>query len=92
MNTHDFSRACVKRDFYVRVPASFLGQDFDSVVVIFVTGMAIVITVKFPVQDDGRSAGRRKLSRHLQFLGIDGAKGCGRTYRTRPFGAPKASE
>ena len=73
--------SCVEGDFNIRVLASFLGQDFDSKVVIFVGGSTAVVAVNFTEQDDGRRPRRRGFARHLQFLRIDGTKCCGRTDR-----------
>ena len=56
MEIADRSLILVKRDLNVRSLAPFFGQDFDSNVIIFVTGVGVVIAEDLAVQDEMMAA------------------------------------
>jgi hypothetical protein len=65
MNGLDIPLVSEEGDFNVRVLAPFLGQDFDSKVVIFVARLAAVVTINFTVQDDGGRPRRSGFTRQI---------------------------
>jgi hypothetical protein len=70
-----------KGDLYIRVLASFLGQDLDAIVVFFVNSpLATVVAFNLAVEDDRRRSGSERFTRHLQFFRRDWLKTRAREY------------
>src|SRR5262249_55413609 len=57
-----------ERDVDVRVLAALFRQNLDADIVVFVRGETCVIAIHLPVQDDGRGAGRLRVSGHLELV------------------------
>jgi hypothetical protein len=64
----------IEGDFDIRILAPLFCEDLDAVVIILVRGAPIVVAVHLAVENDGGSARSLRLTRHLQFIWIDGLK------------------
>src|SRR5438874_6923986 len=61
-----------KWNLNIRVFTALFGQDFDADVVVLSVGPAAIVLVHFAIKDDGRGAGRKGLTGHLQLFWGDG--------------------